>query len=244
RRRHTRSKRDWSSDVCSSDLLSEGVSQLLRRDGLRLKGVLPLRGGALRGSGTLGEGISDACGGLTGHILIERIALFPGAGGKGVQLPLSGNVLPPGRFSFSFISAQHTLLFILSESSSRRDLQPSRRLRVAAAGGAASSVRRAAVGGPSGLIPGICRAVTGGSAGITAAPLVRQDGLRRKLRFPAAVTRVVRGPAGLRAGGRPTAAVGVRRGPIFRLGVSGGTALRSRVRGTAAGTAIPSPAPR
>src|SRR5699024_8005618 len=25
RRRHTRSKRDWSSDVCSSDLLDEGV---------------------------------------------------------------------------------------------------------------------------------------------------------------------------------------------------------------------------
>src|SRR5699024_1113214 len=28
RRRHTRSKRDWSSDVCSSDLRSEGVLEI------------------------------------------------------------------------------------------------------------------------------------------------------------------------------------------------------------------------
>src|SRR5207249_9653524 len=31
RRRHTRSKRDWSSDVCSSDLLYDFVSQGLQR---------------------------------------------------------------------------------------------------------------------------------------------------------------------------------------------------------------------
>src|SRR5207249_5553902 len=30
RRRHTRSKRDWSSDVCSSDLNAAGVSLLAR----------------------------------------------------------------------------------------------------------------------------------------------------------------------------------------------------------------------
>src|SRR5699024_11802844 len=30
RRRHTRSKRDWSSDVCSSDLEETGAAQLLR----------------------------------------------------------------------------------------------------------------------------------------------------------------------------------------------------------------------
>src|SRR5699024_11415556 len=28
RRRHTRSKRDWSSDVCSSDLLVEGINMV------------------------------------------------------------------------------------------------------------------------------------------------------------------------------------------------------------------------
>src|SRR5438034_3362293 len=31
RRRHTRSLCDWSSDVCSSDLVSRAVSELLRR---------------------------------------------------------------------------------------------------------------------------------------------------------------------------------------------------------------------
>src|SRR5699024_11852538 len=35
RRRHTRSKRDWSSDVCSSDLLGpdEGLAALAEADG-------------------------------------------------------------------------------------------------------------------------------------------------------------------------------------------------------------------
>src|SRR5699024_11806195 len=43
RRRHTRSKRDWSSDVCSSDLLGNGEPCGLRRvlyvghDGLRVQ---------------------------------------------------------------------------------------------------------------------------------------------------------------------------------------------------------------
>src|SRR5699024_12135731 len=31
RRRHTRSKRDWSSDVCSSDLLAQRFLAILRR---------------------------------------------------------------------------------------------------------------------------------------------------------------------------------------------------------------------
>src|SRR5699024_11734270 len=33
RRRHTRSKRDWSSDVCSSDLLSKNVLLPINRSG-------------------------------------------------------------------------------------------------------------------------------------------------------------------------------------------------------------------
>src|SRR5699024_11372386 len=46
RRRHTRSKRDWSSDVCSSDLR-------FRRGGL---GPRPLRLGFLRNGGLLPRG--------------------------------------------------------------------------------------------------------------------------------------------------------------------------------------------
>src|SRR5699024_12067849 len=40
RRRHTRSKRDWSSDVCSSDLLQFSIMHL---------GVVPMRDGKLQG---------------------------------------------------------------------------------------------------------------------------------------------------------------------------------------------------
>src|SRR6266550_739000 len=32
RRRHTRCSRDWSSDVCSSDLCVEGISRLMRTE--------------------------------------------------------------------------------------------------------------------------------------------------------------------------------------------------------------------
>src|SRR5699024_11734084 len=37
RRRHTRSKRDWSSDVCSSDLMSINKTQVDRRVKLNLE---------------------------------------------------------------------------------------------------------------------------------------------------------------------------------------------------------------
>src|SRR5699024_11664209 len=36
RRRHTRSKRDWSSDVCSSDLLPKNLSYIHEDDFFRL----------------------------------------------------------------------------------------------------------------------------------------------------------------------------------------------------------------
>src|SRR5699024_11328418 len=44
RRRHTRSKRDWSSDVCSSDLVEVGLAQPPLEEGA---GVHPRRGMAL-----------------------------------------------------------------------------------------------------------------------------------------------------------------------------------------------------
>src|SRR5437868_14193763 len=42
RRRHTRSKRDWSSDVCSSDLLS--IEQIVLLDGQAVAGYDPKSG--------------------------------------------------------------------------------------------------------------------------------------------------------------------------------------------------------
>src|SRR3989440_7687129 len=46
RRRHTRSDRDWSSDVCSSDLLARNVAEADRcadSAGIAMKQVLPQR---------------------------------------------------------------------------------------------------------------------------------------------------------------------------------------------------------
>src|SRR5699024_11816183 len=54
RRRHTRSKRDWSSDVCSSDLLGDaGLLPLLQKSGIpegRGYGGFPVSGIFLRTS--------------------------------------------------------------------------------------------------------------------------------------------------------------------------------------------------
>src|SRR5699024_5143983 len=47
RRRHTISKRDWSSDVCSSDLLLQPRQQLVDRDDDVSAGVLVIGGGGL-----------------------------------------------------------------------------------------------------------------------------------------------------------------------------------------------------
>src|SRR5699024_4437196 len=43
RRRHTRSKRDWSSDVCSSDLQSPDPRRPVRELDLRRKALVPYR---------------------------------------------------------------------------------------------------------------------------------------------------------------------------------------------------------
>src|SRR5699024_12105603 len=39
RRRHTRSKRDWSSDVCSSDLVADDGAEHAVQCGLRVAGI-------------------------------------------------------------------------------------------------------------------------------------------------------------------------------------------------------------
>src|SRR5207249_5853769 len=68
RRRHTRSKRDWSSDVCSSDLivvlrtgrklLAAAVDELLAREEIVVKGLGPfLQGfGPFSGASVVGDG--------------------------------------------------------------------------------------------------------------------------------------------------------------------------------------------
>src|SRR6266513_5068957 len=45
RRRHTRSKRDWSSDVCSSDLRDTAIIAVLTATGIRLSELAGLRSG-------------------------------------------------------------------------------------------------------------------------------------------------------------------------------------------------------
>src|SRR6266403_4989571 len=58
RRRHTRSLRDWSSDVCSSDLLSEGRGEGTGR--FWMTGAEPAKlasGGRLEGNFTVNKGV-------------------------------------------------------------------------------------------------------------------------------------------------------------------------------------------
>src|SRR5699024_11808121 len=42
RRRHTRSKRDWSSDVCSSDLITESFQWLVNINDLVFSGTIAI----------------------------------------------------------------------------------------------------------------------------------------------------------------------------------------------------------
>src|SRR5699024_12136435 len=53
RRRHTRSKRDWSSDVCSSDLITESIVQegMINLDFNDVKTVMSQQGMAMMGVG-------------------------------------------------------------------------------------------------------------------------------------------------------------------------------------------------
>src|SRR5260370_35994186 len=96
RRRHTRFKCDWSSDVCSSDLDSNSVmlEALVRRDGgePRVAPLLPDRRDALRGamsnsaadvllvSGGSSVGTEDHAPGLLaelGELVVHGVALRP-----------------------------------------------------------------------------------------------------------------------------------------------------------------------
>src|SRR5699024_11484319 len=59
-RRHTRSKRDWSSDVCSSDLSAEGVS------GLPVEPAVVFEPLADPGGDDLGTEVGAVAGGIPG----------------------------------------------------------------------------------------------------------------------------------------------------------------------------------
>src|SRR5207249_6464920 len=118
RRRHTRSKRDWSSDVCSSDL---GAFQFLEKP-LTPEGLLTTLRAALELSRTLAEnrrlhealghadplvGVSKAMEQLRG--LIARVAptearvLITGESGTGKELVASAIHRQSGRAAKPFV---------------------------------------------------------------------------------------------------------------------------------------------
>src|SRR5699024_11861896 len=91
RRRHTRSKRDWSSDVCSSDLKKSGPPAARLGDEIQHKSFLGALAGAVLGAiVTIAEGclIMAAC--ATGPYALEigrascRERVEGGAGAGGV----------------------------------------------------------------------------------------------------------------------------------------------------------------
>src|SRR5699024_11822713 len=69
RRRHTRSKRDWSSDVCSSDLLTDYVLP----EGVRIGDASRIRLGAHLSPGTvvMHEGFVNFNAGTLGSSMVE-----------------------------------------------------------------------------------------------------------------------------------------------------------------------------
>src|SRR5207249_7061133 len=85
RRRHTRSKRDWSSDVCSSDLIGLGVE---RRSNL-VKKLIERGGGSPASGGTDAAYRGRAAGGSVGRIF--RIADIHCHGFQGQSHGFRGN---------------------------------------------------------------------------------------------------------------------------------------------------------
>src|SRR5699024_12104996 len=87
RRRHTRSKRDWSSDVCTSALpISRGA-------GRRVRGEV---GGAQRPGGVLGELSGAFLGRRAGPQRLPQLGRGAGAGAVGPAARGDGLVLPAG----------------------------------------------------------------------------------------------------------------------------------------------------
>src|SRR5690606_40384586 len=76
RRRHTRFSRDWSSDVCSSDLLLQG------RRGVHQHVIPPLDGGIIVGAADLGGGhlgdVGHGIGGVVPKPVKGRLSLRRG----------------------------------------------------------------------------------------------------------------------------------------------------------------------
>src|SRR5215813_14709833 len=81
RRRHTRCGRDWSSDVCSSDLIATGklspqtVSDIVEgvAEGCRENGCVLLGGETAEMPGFYGEGEYDVAGFIVGVVDRERV---------------------------------------------------------------------------------------------------------------------------------------------------------------------------
>src|SRR3989454_5770346 len=96
RRRHTRLQGDWSSDVCSSDLI--GVAGLVSLGAMAERIVRFIEGGdrfvlgqiSVAGRG-LGMGTGFTAGGLLPDAMIRRIGKVPGVSGVQAQVMLPLN---------------------------------------------------------------------------------------------------------------------------------------------------------
>src|SRR5204863_2715863 len=109
RRRHTRSLRDWSSDVCSSDLkpaLSDAVPRTvivrLTNSTITVLGTASDNAGLARVEYQLGNGAFQRASGTTNWL--AQIALAPGTNAFTVRsVDLSGNVSAPVNRQFTYV---------------------------------------------------------------------------------------------------------------------------------------------
>src|SRR5690606_40792697 len=80
--RHTRFSRDWSSDVCSSDLASEATNMAqapsLTPDALPAVTVPPLRNGALSAASAASEVSARGCSSLSTTVVPLRPSIVTG----------------------------------------------------------------------------------------------------------------------------------------------------------------------
>src|SRR5699024_2102129 len=116
RRRHTRSKRDWSSDVCSSDLAHGG--RLPGRTAHRHRGLIGGRGRGRGDPAGLGRGGIRARGPAPARFSPALSAALPPA----LSAALSATLLPapsPGPFSRS---SPRTVLSPRCRAASRKQL--------------------------------------------------------------------------------------------------------------------------
>src|SRR5699024_2121210 len=73
RRRHTRSQRDWSSDVCSSDLISELGPELEERDIVKSNAAFQAAAASNTNAGDIQPGFYRLQGQMSGSAAVEAL---------------------------------------------------------------------------------------------------------------------------------------------------------------------------